>query len=56
MGLGHIYWLPLLFCLFPQIVKSSGVYRKYLVVLIISICISLIFDIVDVWIYLARQQ
>jgi hypothetical protein len=56
MGLGHVYWLPLLFYLFPQTVKSSGGYRNYLVVLTISICISLVFDIVDVWIYLVWRQ
>jgi len=52
MGLGHIFWIPLLFFLFPQIPNSPGNYKKYLIALTFSIIISLIFDIIDVWKYL----
>ena len=54
MGLGHIYWLPLLFFLFKQVPNFKGHYKNYIVVLTISIIISLIFDTVDVWKYLIR--
>ena len=56
MGLGHIFWIPLLFFLFPQISDSSGNYKKYLTVLTSSIIISLVFDTVDVWKYFALWE
>ena len=54
MGLGHIYWLPLLFYLFKQIPNSEGLYKNYLLLLTTSNIISLIFDTVDVWKYMTR--
>ena len=54
MGLGHIYWLPLLFYLFKQIPNSAGLYKNYLLLLTTSNIISLIFDTVDVWKYMTR--
>ena len=56
MGLGHIFWVPLVFFLFQQINYSSGKYRSYLIVLTLSIIISLIFDTVDVWKYFTRKK
>jgi len=56
MGLGHIFWLPLLVFLLPQVADSQGWYRIYLVILALSIIISLAFDTVDVWKYLSRGK
>lgn len=56
IGLGHIFWVPLLFFLLRQINYSIGKYRIYLIVLTLSIIISLIFDTVDVWNYFTRKK
>lgn len=56
MGLGHIFWIPLLFFLFRQINDSSGTYRSYLIVLTFSIIVSLVFDAIDAWKYFARRN
>jgi len=51
MGVGHIYWFPLVYLLLRRINDSSGSYRAYLIVLTVSILISLVFDTVDAWKY-----
>lgn len=56
MGLGHIFWIPLLVFLLPGIVDSKGGYRNYLVILSLSIIISVAFDTVDVWKYCSREK
>lgn len=56
IGLGHIFWFPLLYYLLPQIAESSGSYQIYLVVLSVSLIVSLAFDTVDVWNYFTREK
>jgi len=56
LGLGHVFWIPLLVYLFTQIPSIPGGFQIYLVVLSISIAISLAFDIVDVWRYFAARR
>jgi hypothetical protein len=55
MGLGHVFWVPLLVLLVGQVRDSGGTYRSYLIVMTLSIIVSLVFDTVDVWTYLTRR-
>lgn len=54
IGLGHILWIPLLAYVLMRIPTIEASFKIYLVVLAISIAISLVFDIVDVWKYFKR--
>lgn len=56
IGFGHIFWIPLLLFLLPQITDSSGGYRNYLAILSSSIIILLAFDTVEVWKYLSQEK
>jgi len=48
LGLGHILWIPLLVYVLIEIPAVEGAFKSYLVILLISITISLVFDIIDV--------
>lgn len=56
LGLGHIFWIPLLWYLIIQLQQTEGPFAGYLVVLSLVIGISLLFDIRDVWIYLSAKR
>lgn len=56
MGVGHIYWVPLVYFLFRQINDSGGGYRAYLIVLAVSITVSLVLDAVDAWTYFTGRK
>jgi len=56
LGLGHFPWIPLLVYLLTQIPSFAGVFKSYLLVLSISIAISLVFDIIDVWKYFTNRK
>lgn len=56
MGVGHIYWVPLVHFLVRQINDAGGRYRAYLIVLTVSIIISLIFDTIDAWKYFTGRR
>lgn len=51
LGLGHIIWLPLVFFIGFKLPYADGAYFMYLLVLMVTLSISLIIDIYDVWSY-----
>lgn len=51
LGLGHVFWLPLSGYLAISLPTYEGPFHLYLWVLLISILVSLVFDIYDVWHY-----
>lgn len=56
LGLGHVFWIPLLGYLLVQIPQTEGLFAGYLIVLSLAIGVSLLFDIRDVWIYLSSKR
>ena len=56
LGMGHILWIPLLVYLLLEMPTARNTFKGYLIVLSISIVISLVFDIVDVWKYFTSQK
>lgn len=56
LGLGHILWIGLLPYLLIRLPDAPAGFRSYLIVLALAIAVSLVFDVVDVWKYLAGRQ
>lgn len=56
LGLGHVFWLPLSVYLGMQLPVYEGPFYVYLWVLLVSILISLAFDIYDVWQYFRAKR
>ena len=56
LGLGHILWIPLLVYVLIETPAAEGAFKSYLVILFISITISLVFDIIDVWRYFTSPK
>lgn len=56
LGLGHIFWVPLLAYILIVLPTFESSFKSYLVVFSISIAISLAFDIIDVWKYLVNRK
>ncbi len=56
LGLGHILWIPLLVYVLKEFPEAEGAFKSYLIILLISITISLVFDIIDVWGYFTSQK
>ena len=56
LGLGHVFWIPLLGYLLVQIPQTEGPFAGYLIMLSLAIGMSLLFDIRDVWIYLSSKR
>lgn len=56
LGLGHILWIPLLIYIAFSIGGASGSYLLYLILLSITISISLVIDIHDVWTYFKEND
>lgn len=56
LGLGHIFWIPLLGYLIVQLQRIEGLFADYLLVLSLAIGVSLLFDTRDVWIYLSSKR
>ncbi len=56
LGLGHILWVPLLVYILMQLPAVEASFKSYLFVLSISIAISLVFDIADVWKYFTNRK
>ncbi len=56
LGMGHILWIPLIVYELMEISTARDTFKGYLIILSISIVISLVFDIVDVWKYFASQK
>ncbi len=56
LGMGHILWIPLLIYMLMEIPIARDTFKSYLIILSISIAISLVFDIVDVWKYFTSRK
>lgn len=56
LGVGHVFWIPLLGYLIVHLQQIEGLFAGYLLVLSLAIGISLLFDIRDVWIYLSAKR
>ena len=56
LGLGHFLWIPLLVYVLLEIQAAEGAFKSYLIILLISLTISLVFDIIDVWKYFTRPK
>ncbi len=56
LGLGHIFWVPLLIYIIVRLPSFDALFRIYLIVLSISIAISLVFDIADIWKYFTNRK
>jgi hypothetical protein len=56
LGLGQIFWVPLLIYIIVRLPGIDALFRSYLIVLSISIAISLVFDIADVWKYFTNRK
>lgn len=56
LGLGHILWIPLLAHIVMLIPSVEASFKKYLLVLSVSIAISLVIDVVDVWKYFTSRK
>ena len=51
LGLGHILWIPLTLYISTKLPVADVAFNYYLIALVVSLVISLFFDIVDVWKY-----
>lgn len=56
LGLGHVPWIPLLAYMIIQIPAAEASFRRYLLVLSVSMAISLVLDTIDVWNYFRNQK
>lgn len=56
LGMGHIVWIPLIVYLLMEIQTVRDTFKSYLIILSISIAISLVLDIVDVWKYFTDRK
>lgn len=56
LGMGHIVWIPLLVYVLMEIQTARDAFKSYLIILSISIVISLVLDIVDVWKYFTDRK
>ena len=56
LGLGHVFWVPLLVYVAIQLWTSEGLFQGYLAVLSLSLTICLTFDVIDVWKYYTHRK
>ena len=56
LGLGHVLWSPLLVVLLMHLPQAASVFAGYLIVLVLCIGISLLFDVRDVWNYVSTKR
>ena len=55
LGLGHFPWIPLLAYVVTQIPAAEASFKRYLLVLSVSMAISLVLDTIDVWTYFTTR-
>ena len=55
LGLGHVPWIPLLAYVVTQIPAAEASFKRYLLVLSVSMAISLVLDTIDVWNYFTTR-
>jgi len=51
LGMGHFLWIPLVIYIAISLPEASGGYFTYLLVLLVTLSISLVIDIYDLWSY-----
>jgi hypothetical protein len=56
LGIGHVLWIPLLVYILMEIPTAKNIFKTYLFVLLISISISLVFDIIDARKYFTNRK
>jgi hypothetical protein len=56
LGMGHALWIPLLAYVLIEFPTANDDFNNYLIVLSISMAVSLVFDIVDVWMYFSNRE
>lgn len=56
LGLGHVFWIPLLVMLLMHLPQAAGAFAGYLIVLALCLGISLLFDIRDLWICVSQKR
>ena len=58
LGLGHIFWVPLLYFLWMSLdqIPADGVFGLWVRALMVINAISLVIDVVDVFRYLAGER
>ncbi|MCH8261838.1 MAG: hypothetical protein IIA77_02145 [Proteobacteria bacterium] len=56
LGMGHVLWIPLLVYVLMEVQAANDAFKKYLIILSVTIVVSLAFDIVDVWKYFTCRK
>ena len=56
LGLGHFPWIPLLVYVVTQIPAAEASFKRYLLVLSVTMAISLVLDSIDVWTYFRNRK
>ncbi|MEE8343256.1 MAG: hypothetical protein V3R51_05580 [Gammaproteobacteria bacterium] len=56
LGMGHILWIPLLAYVLMEIPTAKDTFKSYLVIWSLSVTVSLMIDIVDVWKYFTSRK
>ncbi|ALA60605.1 hypothetical protein [Nitrospira moscoviensis] len=56
LGLGHVPWIPLLAYVVTQISAAEASFKRYLLVLSVSMAISLVLDTIDAWTYFRNRK
>ena len=51
LGIAHIFWLYLIPFIVLQLVYMEGIFLLYLIGLTLLLCISLVYDAIDIWRY-----
>ena len=56
LGLGHVPWIPLLAYVVMQIPAAEASFKRYLLILSVSMVISLVLDTIDVWTHFRNRK
>lgn len=54
LGMGHILWIPLIPYVLTKLPVADDTFNNYVVAFLVTISISLVMDIVDVWKYFRK--
>lgn len=56
LGMSHVLWIPLIVYVLMEVQAVNDAFKKYLIILSVTIVVSLAFDIVDVWKYITCRK
>ena len=56
LGIGHVFWIFLLPYILLQLAHTDGLFFLYLVTLSVLLIVSLVLDVIDVWIYIRNVR